>query len=85
MSYNRIAAAVTKQKPLITGPPTPSDGDKKEEEAPQDEDTDTEAKESEADTESVKPSTESGGKETRSRFICTNQIAKASQTEPLRR
>ena len=52
----------------------------------QDEDTDTEAKESEADQENVKPSPESGGKETRARFIVTsNQIAKASQTEPLRR
>jgi len=77
------AAAVTKQKP-----PPSSESDKKEEDHQhhqQDEDTDTEAKESEADLESVKPSTESGGKEARSRFICTNQIAKASQTEPLRR
>lgn len=76
---------MTKPKPLLAAPPAPSESGKKEEEPQQDEDTDTEAKESEADLESVKPSTESGGKETRSRFICTNQIAKASQTEPLRR
>ena len=73
-----------KQKNIITG--ASSDSEKKEEDHPQDDDTDTEAKESEADLESIKPSPESGGKETRSsRFICTNQIAKASQTEPLRR
>ena len=89
-----VAATLTKQKPLLSGSPASTESEKKEEDHhlhhhhqhQQDEDTDTEAKESEADQENVKPSPESGGKETRARFIVTsNQIAKASQTEPLRR
>jgi len=84
-------AAVTKQKTQINGLQAGHTGaacesDKKEEEQEQEDDTDTEAKESEADLESSKPSDDSSEKEMKSsRYSSTNQIAKASQTEPLRR